>query len=124
MKLRDVMIILASCLWGAYQAAPAHIIPGIIGGLIAGVFFAGIVRAVIALARVFREKAPRAASITGTIVFWLCIAIAVFSAGVSVYAMATGASALLVGSLAGLGVLYALIGWGVRYALSSEREPI
>jgi hypothetical protein len=127
MKLRDVIIILAGVVWGAYQALGSHDMPvvaGMIGGLIAGVIFAGIVRAVISLARMFREKAPRAASITGTIVFWLGIAIAVLLAGVSVYAMFTGASARLVGSMAGLGVLYGLLGWGVRYALSSDGKSI
>lgn len=126
-KARDVIIILASGLWGAYQALGSRnmsLVAGIIGGLIAGVFFAGIVRALIALARVFREKAPRAASITGRIVFWLGIAVAVLCAGNGVFAMFAGASARLVGMLAGLAVIYGLIGWGVRYALSSEREPI
>lgn len=98
---------------------------GMISGLIAGVIFATIVRALISFARMFREKAPRAASITGAIFFWLGIAVAVLAAGVSVYAMFTGGSARLVGILAGLAVLYGLLGWGIRYALSSDdAKPI
>jgi zinc ribbon protein len=126
-KLRDVIIILATGVWGGYHEAAVYrtpIIYGVIGGLITGVLLAVIVNAVIAFARLFREKAPRAASITGTIVFWLGTAIAILSISVGVYAALTGASARLAGSLIGLGVLYGLIGWGVRYALSGERKPI
>src|SRR3954451_1253866 len=126
MKLLDITIIIASGLWGMYRNyGSPDLVFGIIGGLIAGVIFAWMVRGVTWLARTFREKAPRAASYTGTTAFWLGIAIAVFCAGVSVYSIYDGAPAWLVGSLAGLGAgLWVWLGWGIRYALSGDRSSI
>jgi hypothetical protein len=123
-KLRDAIIILASVAWGAFQASGRgmSVISGIIAGFIVGIVFAGIVRALMTLARWFREKAPRAASITGKIVFWLGIALAIYFAGVTAYAIYEGASATLGALLAGIGVTYGLVGWGVRYALSDRNH--
>jgi hypothetical protein len=101
------------------------VVAGIVGGLIVGIVLAAIVRALLSFARMFREKAPRAASITGMIIFWLGIAVAVLCACGSVYTLFTGASARLVGALAGLAVFYGLLGWSIRYALSSDdAKPI
>jgi hypothetical protein len=110
MKLRAIVIILASSLYGLYLGLEKPpIMYGVIGGLIVGFVLVGIVQAVAWLLRKFREKAPRAAAHTGAVAFWLGIIVAVWLAGVTAYSIYGGAPAKL---LAGMSVFYGLFGLG------------
>jgi hypothetical protein len=111
-------IIVLSCLYSVYVGIGRYgIVASLIGGLVAGFAIVGILYAILWLGRKFREKAPRAAQYTGTGVFWLGLAITIYSLGVAIFAAYEGAPRHLIAYIAMGAVAYGVVGWLIRTLL-------
>jgi hypothetical protein len=89
----------------------------IISGLFVSLPICGIVWVIQRLARLFREKAPRAARITGNAIFWLGLVLGIYLTGLSAYAVYQGATAYVAFTLLSIAAVYFVLGFGVRYML-------
>lgn len=92
---------------------------GALYGFAIGLLLAVLLRVLEWLLRRFRAYAPRTARYLGSGLFWIGLALAVWSLGSAAYAWYDGATVKVVSVIASDALLYGLGGWGIRYSLVS-----
>jgi predicted MFS family arabinose efflux permease len=114
--MKWIVVVVLSVLYSIYTGLDRYgIVSAIVAGFIVGL--AGLLWVVLRLARLFREKAPGAAKISGNTVFCLGVAIGVWMSGTTASAVYQGASAHLAGTLLLIAAAYFALGFGIRYLL-------